>query len=205
MNQPRSNILTLAALTAAVVLVAILGVQKQSLRLKYNALIEESSGPYAGLSMPSFDAITLSGDSVTIGSESDGSNQVLFFFAAACRTSRGTIPAWNEIAQHATAEDRFSVYGIQLDSATMRIAYPDADEPRFPVLRLPDPRLQEWYRIRGVPATVVLNASGRVAYRKLGGLTRQATIDSVLTAAAESELTLALAGNTPNGNDVPGR
>ena len=57
------------------------------------------------------------------------------------------------------------------------------------MLRLPDPRLQEWYRIRGVPVTVVLDHSGRILYKKLGGLSDQAKIDSVLTAAAKTEIT----------------
>ena len=96
--------------------------------------------------------------------------------------------SWNRIASTAQSTGRFAVFGIQLDTADITVDYPDADEPTFPVLRLPDARLRQWYRIDGVPITVVLDALGRVAYRKLGGLSDQPTIDSVLTAATETEV-----------------
>jgi hypothetical protein len=193
MRQPRSPQLTKIALAAAVTLVAILGIQNRSIKQRYNTLIEETSGPYAGLSVPAFDAVTLTGDSLTVGLAAEGNKQVLFFFAAACRTSRGTIPAWNRIATEAATHDQFSALGIQLDSANIAIDYPDAEEPAFPVLRLPDPRLQEWYRIRGVPVTVVRDHSGRVLYKKLGGLSDQPTIDSVMIAATNTEIIADLA------------
>jgi len=196
MNQLRSHNITMISLAVAVGLVAILGLQNRSLKSMYSTLVEEISGPYEGLSVPAFDAVTLTGDSVTIGTSPDGERQVLFFFAAACPTSRRTIPTWNSIASAARKNPGFNTYGIQLDAADMKFDYPDVDVVRFPVLRLPDPRLREWYRVGGVPTTVVLDAAGRVVYKRLGGIATESTIDSVLTAARDSGQTFDLLTTT---------
>ena len=180
MNRPRAQTLTVIALAAAVALVAILGVQNRSLKSRYGRLLLRSAAPYPGLSMPAFDAVTIAGDSVTIGSAAEGQKQLLLFFTSTCPMSRNTLPAWNEIALEAEAQGKVRVFGIQLDTLQLKLEGSGVGHLQFPVLRLPDSRLRQWYRVRGVPVTVLLNHEGRVLYSRLGEMTERPTIDSVI-------------------------
>ena len=181
------------ALTLAVSLVAVLGIQNRALSERnqvlferYRTLIDRANGPYAGLSMPAFDAITSAGESVTVGTAQEGEKQLLFFFTATCPVSRRTIPAWSQIALETNEHDRLSIFGIKLDTVRLQIDDPDTDELRFPIIRLPDPRLVEWYRIGGVPATVVLDHAGRVLYSKMGEISERGSIEAVLAAVRDT-------------------
>ena len=184
-----SSVFPLVGLGLAVVLVAVLGMQNRSLKQRNNKLIERASGPYAGLSMPAFDAVTTEGDSVTIGEIVEGGKQVLFFYTTSCPHSQNTLPAWNQIALEAGEQEEFGVYGIQLDTAQLADEYANANQLRFPVLTLPDRRLRQWYRIGGVPVTVVLGDAGRVLWAKVGEISERHTIDTVLAVVRESALT----------------
>lgn len=187
MRQPRSLQLTKFALAAAVTLVAILAVQNRSLKDRHGRLLLRSAAPYSGLSLPAFDAVTIAGDSVTIGSAREGEKQLLLFFTSTCPMCRNTLSAWNEIALGAETKGNVSVFGIQLD--TMKLGAEEAGfgHPQFPVLRLPDSRLRQWYRVRGVPVTVLLNHDGRVLYSKLGEIAERTIIDSVLATIRDDD------------------
>ena len=184
-----SSVFPLVGLGLAVVLVAVLGTQNSTLKERYRALVERTSGPYAGLSMPAFDAVTADGDSVTIGETAEGGKQVLFFYTTSCPHSQNTLPAWNQIALEAGEQEELGVYGIQLDSVQLAGEYANANQLRFPVLTLPDRRLRQWYRIGGVPVTVVLGDAGRVLWARVGEISERHTIDTVLAAVRDSALT----------------
>jgi hypothetical protein len=132
---------------------------------------------------------------VTIGSAGEGEKQLLLFFTSTCPMSRRTIPVWNEIALETEAQSRASVFGIQLDTMQLDLEYVDVNELKFPTLRLPDRRLHQWYRIGGVPVTVVLNHEGRVLYSKLGEISGQSVIDSVIAAVGDHDLGTAAFGS----------
>lgn len=185
MTQPRAQTLTVIALAVAVALIAVLGMQNRTLKTGNAQLIERSAAPHAGLTMPAFDAVTSAGDSVTIGSAPEGEKQLLLFFTSTCPICNNTLPAWNEIAQKAAALGEVNVFGIQLDTMQLELGNAGVTALYFPLLNLPDSRLQQWYRVRGVPVTVLLNHEGRVLYSKLGEISERSMIDTVMAAVTD--------------------
>ncbi len=172
----------------ALVLVGVLGTQNRSLERRYFALAEQARLPYRGLTVPAFDAATLAGDSVRIGESREGSAQILFFFTTTCPYCKATLPAWNRIASEAGSQGKVAIYGIQLDSAQAGLEYAESYSLSFPLVTLPDPRIRQWYRVRLVPTTVVLDRTGMVVYARGGEITARETIDSVLAAVGDALL-----------------
>ncbi len=183
-----SQVVSLGALTVALALVGVLGTQNRSLERRYAALAEQARLPYVGLTVPPFDAATLDGDSVRIGKSGEGSAQILFFFTTTCPYCRATLPAWNRIASEAGKQGEVAIYGIQLDSAQSGLEYAEEHGLGFPLVTLPDPRIRQWYRVRLVPTTVVLDRTGLVVYARGGEITARETIDSVLAATRKAVL-----------------
>ena len=183
-----SQVVSLGALAVALALVGVLGAQNRSLERRYFKLAEQARLPYPGLTVPAFDAATLAGDSVRIGESREGSAQILFFFTSTCPHCKATLPAWNRIASEAGRQGEVAIYGIQLDSAQSGLEYAEAHGLGFPLVTLPDPRIRQWYRVRLVPTTVVLDRTGLVIYARGGEITAQETIDSVLAASSKAVL-----------------
>ena len=181
-----SQVVPLGALAVALALVGVLGTQNRSLEQRYATLAEQARLPYPGLAVPAFDAATLAGDSVRIGESREGSAQILFFLTTTCPYCKATLPAWNRIASEAGSRGEFAIYGIQLDSAQSGLEYAEAHGLGFPLVTLPDPRIQQWYRVHIVPTTVVLDRTGLVVYARGGEITAQETIDSVLAASTKA-------------------
>lgn len=175
-----------AALVAALALVVVLARQNQALSAQTVNLRRQMTQPVPGLALPTFRTATLSGDSVTVGERADGGRQVLFVFTTTCPYCRASIPAWKRIA---AAADSMApplsavAYGVVLDSSDAAARqYVAAHALTYPVLRFPSRKLGAMYRTRNVPATLVLDAEGRVLYAKMGVLTDPAAVDSVLFA-----------------------
>jgi peroxiredoxin len=175
-------------LSAAVALLVMLGAQNRTLKQQYADLVERTTEPYPGLLVPMFEATTLEGDLVTIGQAPADGWQVLFFFTTTCPYCRATLPAWNRIAAQVSRRGGIGVYGIQLDSAYRAREYIEEHGVSFPVVTLPPgnlaQRLVAWYRIRGVPLTLVVDEDGRVGFVRVGEITAPEALDSVLAAVA---------------------
>jgi peroxiredoxin len=135
--------------------------------------------------VPTFRALTLGGDSVTIGA-TPGRRQVLLFFTTTCPYCLASLPAWRRIAAADSAEPtRFDLIGVSLDSAEQSSRYVMVHAVPFLVVMLPERKLARLYRASSVPLTMVLDSTGRVVYARLGQLPLQVA-DSVISAARGS-------------------
>ena len=188
----RTRILQAVAIVLAALLVLVT-FQKRQLRIEVVALRDtvwrHVDLPHAGMVVPPFDAVTLAGDSVTVGHLRRGARQVLFVFNTRCGNCLVTLPAWQRMTEalkpHA---DSVEVYGLSLDPVPETRAYIEEHGLTFPVVPFLDERMQELYRIRGVPITLVADEIGAVSYARIGSIFGEVEIaatDSVVRAAVK--------------------
>lgn len=180
--------LTLLALGAALALVVALGLKNRSLRAQYADLLERVTWPHAGMYVPRFEAVTLAGDSVTVGEAPDDGAQVLFFFTTTCPYCRASVPYWKRIHAALAGDTGVEVYGVQLDSLHLGPPYVRQHGIEYPVVGLEDRGMVSRYRIRRVPMTLVVDGEGRVRYARRGQLGGPAAADSVIAAVREWSL-----------------
>lgn len=189
-----------AAVMAAALAMIVLVRQYDDLRQRHRALTQRLQWPHAGYSVPTFHAVTIDGDSVTVGRANDG-RQLLIVFTTECPYCRASVGAWRRIIDAASREvPRIATLGITLDDGGSVPEYRREHDLRMPVLVFPDEKLRRLYRARSVPLLVLLDPTGRVLYSRLGALEDEAAIDSVLDAltspdpARDAVRTLAEAG-----------
>ena len=186
----RTRILQVVAIVLAALLVLVT-FQKRQLRIEVVVLRDTVwryvDLPHAGMVIPAFDAVTVAGDSVTVGHLRRGARQVLFVFDTRCGNCLVTLPSWVRMTEalrpHA---DSVEVYGLSLDPVPETRAYVEEHGLTFPVVPFLDKRMQELYRIRGVPITLVADEIGAVSYARIGsifGELQVAAMDSVVSAA----------------------
>jgi len=173
------------ALAVAALLVVVVAFQNRTLREELRTLRRRAEGPYRGLVVPSFRAVTLAGDSVTIGEGAPGVRQVLFIFNTTCGFCRETLPYWRRIAHELRTEERreVEVYGISVDSEAETRRYVGEEGVSFPVLGFPEVKLVRLYRAEGVPRTLVLDHEGEVLYARAGSFRSESVVDSIIAAA----------------------
>ncbi len=172
------------ALVAALALVVTLAYQKRSLRAQYADLVRRVAEPHPGIFVPTFSTHTLGGAPVTIGAAASGRQQVLLVFTTTCPYCRASIPAWQQLAEviDTIKEPATETIGISLDSVGPTQHYVQENRLNYPVLLFPEFKLQLLYRARAVPLVMVLDATGRVIYSRLGPITDSSAADSVLSA-----------------------
>ena len=137
--------------------------------------------------VPAFDAVTLDGDTATIGAPRPGIRQILFMLDTRCGNCLVTLPAWGRMADGvADLADVAEVYGLSLDPEAETRAYVREHSLTFPVALFDDDRYRQLYRVRGVPITLVVDEIGAVEYARIGsifGERAEAVVDSVVVAA----------------------
>jgi peroxiredoxin len=155
------------------------------LREELRTLRRRGERPYPGLVVPTFGAVSLAGDSVTIGEGAPGVRQVLFIFNTTCGFCRETLPYWSSIAAELRTEEPREVgaYGISVDSEAETRRYVREEGLSFPVVRFPEAKLVRLYRAEGVPRTLVLDHEGGVLYARAGSFGSQGVVDSIIAAA----------------------
>ena len=178
-------------LAVSALLVVFLAIQNGALREEARTLRRRVALPYAGLTVPTFRAATLAGDSVVIGEGETGRRQVLLVFTTTCGFCLENLPAWKTIVAELGAlhAPEVAVYGISLDPEAETRRYVIEHELPFPVLEFPDPRTARLYRAKGVPITLVLDHEGTVLHARLGALGDRRAIDSVITAVRQPQST----------------
>jgi hypothetical protein len=173
------------ALVMALVLVVVLALQNRSLRADLTRARLRAVIPPVGLTVPGFRAVTLAGDSVTLGAGTTG--QVLFFFNTTCGFCRANLPAWGRITARARqTTPTVAVFGVTVDSDTAVRAYVARHRVAFEVIQLRDSTLPLLYRADAVPLTLVLSPAGRVLVSRAGVLTA-AAVDSIVQSATGTE------------------
>ena len=138
--------------------------------------------------VPTFQALTLACDSVTIGEAVPGELQVLLVFSTRSGACLEALPAWKTILSELNPASgrEVAVYGISLDPELETRQYVAEHHVRFPVLRFPERKLARLYRAGDVPLTLVLDAEGEAVHSHLGPLTERASLDSLISAIRQA-------------------
>ncbi len=111
----------------------------------------------------------LSGKPVRFSDEFKGKVVLLNFWATWCPPCRREMPSMERLYR-AYLDDGFVVVAVSIDRApTGKVeAFVKKLELSFPVLHDRDERVARLYGIPGVPASYVIGARGRIAYRAAG-------------------------------------
>ena len=173
------SVLLYVALLACATLVVVLGTQVAKLRSELREARWQALHPAVGDWLPPLPAITLSGDSVTIGQGSAWSRQVLFVFNTRSAFCLQTLPAWSRIATRLADHDGVPIVGWSQDADSVTRAYVSAHDLTFPVVAGTPARHFAMYRVRGVPATLVIDDHGQIIYFVPGPVMRTAE-DSIV-------------------------
>ena len=173
--------LSYVALGLACILVVVLALQNRAVTHRSRELLVRAVSPHPGVYVPSVALVTLDGKHVTIGEAQQGGGQILFVFTTTCRFCRASLPAWQSIARQVrSSEKNFEVYGVSLDSVDATKDYVASHGLAFPTVRFPPGRLPTLYRAQNVPLTMIVDSQGLVTYARLGVLTSQSAVDSIL-------------------------
>jgi len=183
-----SRNLPYVALLAASLLVVVLGVQKRRLDDQVSDLRGQVTRalrePTRGMYMPAFNTATLDGRPATIGSAPGAGRQVLLVYTTTCRYCLASLPSWKKIATtlDTLSAVRAEVFGVTLDSVEATRKYAQRHALPYPTVRFPDDKVTSMYRAAAVPVTLVLDEQGRTIYSRVGQLSDQVAIDSVIAA-----------------------
>ena len=178
-----------AALVVAVALVVILARQNAMLRETANRVLWEGTQPHLGMYVPAFEATTLDGGIVEVGSPSQGESQVLYFFLTTCEFCRASAPRVRELARRIAANPQPhapAFLSVSIDSVPPPRSMLLEQGVPGPVVHLGSRRLVSLYRAGQVPRLLLIDQEGRVAFSRTGVIDNDAVIDSVLTAAREA-------------------
>lgn len=191
-----------SGVTLLVATVFVLGRQNRSLKRENRDLVTRFTNPHRGFVVPSFSAVSLTGDTVVVGEMARNGRQVLFFFTTSCQYCRASFPALRSLAATAARDTllRPQVLAVALDSSLDAVRrFADSVRVPVPILQLRSPRLATLYRITGVPQLMVLDSAGRTTYARAGEISGSAALDSVMAGISWRP------GSGAAGQNVPGR
>lgn len=77
----------------------VLARQNRRLVQDNGELFERATRPYAGMVVPVVPAVSLQGDTVSLGAPALSERQVLFFFTTSCPFCRSAMPVWRSLAK----------------------------------------------------------------------------------------------------------
>ncbi len=96
---------------------------------------------------------------------------LLNFWGSWCPPCRREMPSMERLYQHLKGE-AFTILAVnQAESANMVFAYTSEIEPSptFPMLLDTQEAIPPQWKVRGLPASFIIDKQGRVAYRAMGG------------------------------------
>lgn len=138
-------------------------------------------GMISGSEAPGFDLMTAAGSPVSLD-DHRGEVVLLNFWATWCAPCRTEMPLLQS-AYETYHEQGFVVLGIDFDEpATAVMDYGQELGLTFPLLLDPGGEIQQLYKVRGYPTSVVLDREGRIQAYHIGVLA-QSQLDGYLEAA----------------------
>ena len=185
-------ILAVVGATASV-LVVTLAFRVRDLTDEVRRLRFEQNLPQLGDLVPDARVSLLGADSVGLA-HTAAARQLWFVFDTICPICAANLPHWNAVAERLRADSTVRVLGISLDSAAVTQSYIREHQVVFPVALLDQARAAGYYRIRGIPMTIVVDQAARIRLVRPGKFTA-ASGDSLLAfLAADSAASEVIAG-----------
>lgn len=134
--------------------------------------LQTATGLEIGSPAPQFQLQSTEGEAIDL--ESLRGNLVLLnFWATWCAPCRTEMPLLEQTYQEHRA-DGLIVLGIDFDEPIELVqSFGDEFGLTFPLLLDPGGQVQQLYRVRGYPTSVLLDREGKVAYYKIGILSEQ--------------------------------
>jgi len=168
------------ALIVAVALLVRVGQKKRDAEGALRAYYDLAMNPHPGMYVPVYEGRVTSGQAVRLADGAGERRQILYFFTTACPYCRASIPAWKEILSSTTGRTDVDVYGVAVDTSDVLEEYELEHDLSYPIVRMTDPRFVRLFRVTGVPLTMIVDPTGRVAYARRGEFSAGALVDSVL-------------------------
>lgn len=197
-------VIVYAAGALAAVIIYLQAANYSLIRESYDELRDAFSSPYPGYLVPTFNSITVDGDSITVGERPDG-HQLLFVFSPAGEFSVASASPWRRLAESIAEEHpNVQVIGIDRDGEGAAGEFRDEHGFDFPVTTFPTLKHVMLYRVIGTPLVVHLDPRGEVLYSRSGVLTDSLAIDSVAVAVRSLLKQRERPATIPGGaDDVP--
>lgn len=206
MRSPRF-IIVLAVLAYATGLSVVLAFDNRDLRNRNADLLRAARIPNVGMYVPGTMTSTIGSQEVLLGRPPDGTRQLLLVFDTHCEYCLASLAAWRALRDALADEPDIEIFGLSLDPEAETAIYSAEHDLGFSVVSVPDRPTKSMYRLGAVPLIVILETEGLVRYARLGQLTTQAAVDSVLLAARTTpDVAAAPAGRSvyPSGESAPG-
>lgn len=190
-----------AAVAVAVVLISLtlVSAEARQLRESVKRWRGRAQWPAVNSTVPVISATSLTDSAVQIASGDSASTSVVLLFTTECQYCRASFATWKTSAARLEAQG-VRVHWLSLSSrdSTLRLA----DSLGLPLDRVavaPDPRAMRTARLRGVPATFVVDGTGRIHYLHTGVFgTKDA--DSLWLVARANHATRTAARLRPDGS-----
>ncbi len=134
--------------------------------------------PAGSRQAPELSLPDLSGKTVSL-SALRGKPVLVNFWATWCDSCREEMPALEELSRRSGG--RFSVIGVSLDEEAAAVpAFAKQHKLTFPLM-IADRAAVAGYAVRGLPATFLIDAEGRIVRRWVGPLDFKAVENDILT------------------------
>ena len=130
----------------------------------------------SGETAPKFTLKNLAGEDVAV--EAKGKPYVINFWATWCPPCQAEIP--DIAAFYAAHKDQVDFYAVNLQEEAAPVQKFLSDRGvELPVLLDAKGEAATLYGVRAIPTTVVVNAEGKVVYRRTGGVTKEQLEDVI--------------------------
>lgn len=134
--------------------------------------------PRSGQYVPQFSTRTLTGDSIVVGRPA-GSFQLLAVFNTTCGFCEHTLPVWQRLDSVSRHRIDVQMLGWSRHDSARTAKYALSHSLPYPVFAEESPRWANTFRVMAVPATLVLDSSGRILFARSGVLTASG-LDSLI-------------------------
>jgi len=172
MHSARERLIA-AAMVVALSLVLVLAYQNHALMRRQGELRDRLTRPTVGMYVPAFNALGTSGEPMPVGAPRATRFQLIFVLNSRCPWCARSIPQWNEIAQSLGSRlgnSNVDIVGLSRDSLAEASRYSLRTTLSFPLGVFPDRRTMILTKATAVPATLLINSSGRVVYAHVGAV-----------------------------------
>ena len=150
-------------------------------------LARRATQPYPGMFVPQVPSPSIFGAPVVLGQPAAAQFQVLYFFSPTCAFCTASTLRVNALAKALPAHVELIGVGNGDDEAIA--SYAAAQQFKFPIVAMHDPRTFALFRANNVPLVLVIDRNGRVHRATLGAFDEDEELAAVLATARGSSTT----------------